>query len=257
VQLVKKIALWVAVEILVLGVMFIGIIGGAYAGQKMARVPEYLIGIGIFLVALALTPALLKVQEKVLPNSRKKDRGTLVFLVCLCSGLSFCVYGAFQGARWAGENASCLSNVRNIATAVAMYENENDGLLPFASNWSDATAKYMKEPNTECRLKESPFSYAYNRVLSGASYASIAEPANFVVVFESDAQSANASGGQSDVVPRHMGAYSHVAFADGHAKAIGPYRPMPIFQGPSELGATSEHPNGQPKPKLSERQPSR
>ena len=115
--------------------------------------------------------------------------------------------------------AVCLSNVKNIALAFQMYATDNDDWFPPAAGWCDSIREYVKNDMVyHCPSDSNPdCAFAFNAALDRASLADIPNPAEIVVVFESD-RGWNAAGGPEllPAEPRHEGG-DHYGFADGGA----------------------------------------
>jgi prepilin-type processing-associated H-X9-DG protein len=119
-----------------------------------------------------------------------------------------------------GKPNVCLRNVKNIALAVQMYVADNDDHFPPAANWSDVLDEYVKNRDVfQCpQARGGPgWNYAYDPLRASRSMYDLADLANTVAIFESDADR-NAAGGPELLPdePRHLGGDNY-GFADGHA----------------------------------------
>ena len=143
----------------------------------------------------------------------------------------------------------CVSNIKQLALAMLMYQDDNDdrlrpasggptkntrrfgaeneGPFPPAATWYTATRKYTGgTPNDappvegspfRCPEAISPWSYAMNDRVSGSREGS----ADVALLFEGNAALPNASGGPEWVAYRHKEAtMTVIGFADGHSKAF-------------------------------------
>jgi prepilin-type processing-associated H-X9-DG protein len=116
-------------------------------------------------------------------------------------------------ARLAAKSAVCLSNLKQMAVAVMMFEGDADDVLKVtATNWLDKISPYLRSRDIlKCpEDTEGPVSYSLNAKLIGKSAVAIEDPANTVLLYEG-------KGGQ--LVFRHQGRAA-VAYADGHAKLV-------------------------------------
>lgn len=106
---------------------------------------------------------------------------------------------------------SCLSNLRQIATAMLSYAQDYDEVLPPADvDWQEVLMPYLKNDAVfHCPASEGEHSYFPNPDVLGHSFAEIEAPSELAMVFESD-------DGES-VVYRHNGGANY-AFVDGHCK---------------------------------------
>src|SRR5438552_3755414 len=90
------------------------------------------------------------------------------FAVAILGAILFPV---FQQAREKARAASCLANVKQMGTAMMMYEQDYDGQLPPSSRWMDVTTPYTKNTSVyRCPSippsSSATFGYAFNRNLS-------------------------------------------------------------------------------------------
>lgn len=133
------------------------------------------------------------------------------------------MYPPYLGSRSASSSSLCLSNMKQLVTAMAIYELDFDERIPPASIWQDATESYRKpEEFPRCPDAKSPMSYAMNSAVSGMSVEKMSTPAETVLLFEADAQLPNAHGGQEWFVRRHNGMGS-IGYTDGHAKRVNEF----------------------------------
>lgn len=122
------------------------------------------------------------------------------------------------------QRAASLSNLRQLALGVILYEQDHDKRMPDAAHWVDEIMPYVKTEaifHDPSALASEKWSYAYNRALSHQPLAALDAPARTVLLFESNLGVRNASdAGQSAPRPgRHLGGTDY-AFADGHAKWV-------------------------------------
>lgn len=159
--------------------------------------------------------------------SRGRYRGQSLAIVSLV--ISVATIGLWTPpllrARAKALQASCFSNIDQLALACIMYREENDGHYPFAHNWCDATFTYNKtedvyvcpaRPRQRC-------GYAYNTALSGIHNDDVRSPAGTVLLF--DARGGWNNFGGADLVDyRHIGydreRCANMAFADGGRKRV-------------------------------------
>jgi prepilin-type processing-associated H-X9-DG protein len=116
------------------------------------------------------------------------------------------------------------SNLKQIALAIIMYTQDHSEKLPDADKWVDEIMPYVK---TEAVFHDPAapagqrWSYAYNKNLSGVKFASLANPAQTVLAFDSTLGTKNArdTGASVPKPGLHAGA-SDFAFADGHVQSL-------------------------------------
>lgn len=127
------------------------------------------------------------------------------------------------------QQTYCLSNLKQLVLGILMYAQDHDSYLPPAIQWTDCIMPYIRDEATLCcpAAPELEYGYAFNSDLSKVSLKQIPNPADIVVLFESNLGTRNASGGPERIadLPRHNGGnnYAHV---DGHCKW---YRTPPAF----------------------------
>lgn len=115
--------------------------------------------------------------------------------------------------------AACLSNIKQIAMGVLMYATDHDDRLPVASNWMDASLRYL----TNEQLLWAPgvgverrWTYAMNRAMSGADLAKVANAERAVLLYDWLGGVRNFSGGLPTFQARHDGR-GCIAAANGRA----------------------------------------
>lgn len=143
-----------------------------------------------------------------------------------------------EGAR----RATCHSQLRQLATAIQMYAQDNNGQLPDA-NWAKEISKYLGGntkmffcPSDAAKDNETPVSYGYNGLLlradgSGVNSKQIKSPTKVGVLCDAYPSQPYPHGGivsSSGLLPkdrlvtpitRHIKG-TIMAYADGHAKMI-------------------------------------
>jgi len=129
----------------------------------------------------------------------------------------------FFTARGKAQEASCLSNEKQLALAMLMFAEDHNGQLPQADRWTDDILPYTKNINIlRCPSDKSgeKSSYAMNIALSGKKLEEIANPFETVLIFDTSRPGLCPAGGPEMVAspPRHQGK-NNFAFADGHIKS--------------------------------------
>jgi prepilin-type processing-associated H-X9-DG protein len=120
------------------------------------------------------------------------------------------------------QMTTCASNLKQISLGIIMYAQDHNETLPDAAKWVDEVMPYVKNEalfHDPQDAPDHPWSYAFNKALSGKKLAAIANPAETVLLFDSTLGTKNASdSGESLPHPgRHSGGNVY-AFADGHVK---------------------------------------
>jgi len=119
---------------------------------------------------------------------------------------------------------ACMANAQQINMAVIMYAQANTNTCPPAATWCDAIQGNLVLTNAfQCLAaadKSHRCHYAFNARLDSLSMDKIKNPAQTVMIFETDG-GWNLSGGSElkPKKPRH-GRMITVGFADGHTEAV-------------------------------------
>ncbi len=120
-----------------------------------------------------------------------------------------------------GGRTECLANVKNLNLALLIYAAEHDQHLPPADRWMDELARYTVDREMlRCpHAPELEYGYAFNAHLSGVNLDDIDNPAEIVLIFDSNLGTRNAAGGPEAVAdpPRHNHGNNY-GFADGHGE---------------------------------------
>jgi prepilin-type processing-associated H-X9-DG protein len=126
----------------------------------------------------------------------------------------------FDGARAAAKRASCMSNLRELSSAMAVYEDDNsDHFVPVGADWQNLLRGLPKD--MKCDLSSSPWPYALNGGIGGVSVMAIKEPENTVVFFECEGLRRSPVANSALLSMRHNGGTaSFMGFADGHVRQV-------------------------------------
>jgi hypothetical protein len=131
--------------------------------------------------------------------------------VGLAAVLAYPLWRVAERTRSDRQVATCRANLAALASALEMYCQEHDGLLPPADRWSDAVLPYVSGGKSSfvCPAAQNQTcSYAMNKGAGGSRPSTVSNRNSFIVLFESDA-GWNASGGPELLpsFPRHFGGY--------------------------------------------------
>ena len=127
---------------------------------------------------------------------------------------------ALAKVKQSSQNGSCENNARQVALAVRLYADENEGKCPPAVNWCDAILNNLPGPETlRCPQRRGEQSgFAFNAKLAGKTLSSI--PPDTVLIFESDG-GWNSTGGSETVLSRPPhGRNYYFGFADGSVRPV-------------------------------------
>ncbi len=132
---------------------------------------------------------------------------------------------------------TCLSNVKQISTALIIYASDVNDRFPPRDTWMDASYPYTKtETIWHCpSVPKNVYGYAFNGALSRASQVKLLDPAGTPLVYDSVNPIRNASDlcASLPLPGRHRArndrgpGRNNVAYADGHAKGV-PARPVAV-----------------------------
>ncbi|MFO1514544.1 MAG: DUF4190 domain-containing protein [Verrucomicrobiota bacterium] len=130
---------------------------------------------------------------------------------------------ALAKAKAKTQNINCMNNVKQITLAVVIHAQSNSNACPPMATWCDAIQTEVgSERVFQCPAgdKNHRCHYAFNGRLEGANLNQIGNPAQTVLVFETEG-GWNLSGG-SELLPhksRH-GRGVAVGFVDGHVEMV-------------------------------------
>ncbi len=116
----------------------------------------------------------------------------------------------------------CLSNLKAIGAASALYASDNDDRMP-VERWTDAYTPYVAESDRfRCpAVAVGSYGYAFDPSLLGVNVTTVSNPAGTPLVFDASILTRNAlSAYGSNVANRHEG--PNALYLDGHATSVGP-----------------------------------
>jgi len=136
--------------------------------------------------------------------------------------------------RRIGQTQGCMSNVRLLARAFALYADDYEDRFPPASRWMDASGPYVvKEQRFRCpavmEASGNAYGYAASRSLGGVMRAELEAPGETRLLYDSTLLGRNASdsAGSLPIPGRHVRRAGPnapwrpanvVAYADGGAR---------------------------------------
>lgn len=144
------------------------------------------------------------------------------FILMVLGATFFPVYAC--ACTKAGPGRGCLSQVKQLATALIIYTSDYDDRLPNRDQWMDAIGDYAKNPkifiDPEIKTK-GQHGYSFDSLLSNRDINSFKKPEQQSMLFDSINLGRNASDPFSSLPNpgRHDGKNS-VAYLDGHAKRV-------------------------------------
>lgn len=136
-------------------------------------------------------------------------------------------------ARASSRAATCLTNVRELSSAMRVYASDHGETLPPGSRWDSSIAGYVRGLGAfQCPEAGTLPSYCFEQSLRGAQLTSFTWPSQTVLVFDENEQ----VSGRFE--PRHSG-QGTAGFLDGRARLLPdlPLRPvLPVGPAPGAEG---------------------
>ena len=180
------------------------------------------IAFSLGLLAVALVAAALGLQLR--PRVDRAEEGRLLAASWLFFGLLTLIFTPIYAGQPSGNRKIwCLSNIKQLGTAMAIYASDYDERYPLAASWHEELGPYTKNEDLfHCSVATSPWSYAMNASMAGTHEETIKDPTFKVLLFEANAALPSASGGREWLMPRHTSGerpVANIGFLDGHAKA--------------------------------------
>jgi len=189
--------------------LVLGILGFCTAGITAV------IGLALGLIALS---GIRRSQGRV------AGRGLAIGGICV-SGFFLLAWSAILipaaiRAKQKAQTDQCVSHVKQVAMAVRLFAEDNNGLYPPAANWCDAVVTNLPSPKIlQCPAQPSRRSgYAFNRKVAGRTLSAVAP--DTVMLFESSG-AWNGTGGQAELLSRSRHGHIFViGFADGSVRMM-------------------------------------
>ena len=143
-------------------------------------------------------------------------------IILLALLLAAIIYPSFSN-RGHSHRPVCLSNLKQTATSLIMYETDWDGYLPRAPKWMDDLKPYTKADIIRCVVVKEPTKsgLALNRFLVGINVDKLPDPGLAHMAYDSMLLERNASEYFPSLpIPSRHGSLNYVSFVDGHAKGF-------------------------------------
>jgi prepilin-type processing-associated H-X9-DG protein len=147
----------------------------------------------------------------------------MILFIPIFAMLAGILMPALAKTKHIAQRVVCNTNVKGLATAMIVYQNDYDDKFPTPNNWCDLLIQEadVSPKSFQCPLDcEGAYSYAVNKGLYTIETDKL--PAQMVMLFESNLGK-NAAGGLGNVVLRHDEhgqSGCNIAFADGHVEFV-------------------------------------
>ncbi|MEQ1934703.1 MAG: hypothetical protein ABL962_12645 [Fimbriimonadaceae bacterium] len=148
----------------------------------------------------------------------------LATVLCLfCAFLAFSLLLPRRERHNHGD--TCLTNLKQIGTATAIYADDNGDKLPL-SDWMDGLGPVVKNDRSfNCAWggRDKRYGYAMESKMTGANWNATQEPEMQVVYFETNLRSRNlVTPWERTRIFRHKDGWGAVCYSDTHARRVPP-----------------------------------
>ena len=151
----------------------------------------------------------------------------LLVVIAIIAILAAILFPVFAKAREKARQTTCTSNQKQIATAVMMYTQENNEIMPPATNWAsaiDVTGKILQCPTAG---KKIAVAYGYNGNVAGLGLGEIDDPVSVILTADSVAEE-NLMYTPKDIDPRHV-QKAIMSYVDSHVVYSADYGSVIFF----------------------------
>ena len=145
----------------------------------------------------------------------------LLVVIAIIAVLAAILFPVFAQAREKARQSSCMNNQRQLALAIQIYTQDNNGMLPTAANvWTsiNINSKIMVCPTSPKTVVNS---YCYNNLISGMALGNLDSPA--LTILTTDGISSTTPGLEANIAysvaninPLHANANFIASYVDGH-----------------------------------------
>ncbi|MCL5018992.1 MAG: RDD family protein [Patescibacteria group bacterium] len=140
----------------------------------------------------------------------------------------FMTIGYPYARRFAGatKDMSCISNLKKINTAMNIYVNDHNNMMPDSKTWCDDLSHYLPNKSIlKCPSYDKPYGYAMNTILSKIPFDTITNPLNVPMIYDSSKESVNSADTVSSLPmpPRHkFDTEDFILFPSGNVEGVNP-----------------------------------
>ncbi len=152
----------------------------------------------------------------------------LLVVIAIIAILAAILFPVFAKAREKARQTACLNNQKQIVTALLMYAQDNNELLPStATIWGSIGLDrgVLICPTAGTKIANG---YDYDSLVAGVALGEIKTPENTAMTMDgvsttATGQDANAFYGSANIDKRH-GGKAIFSFADGHAETLSAWK---------------------------------
>ena len=141
----------------------------------------------------------------------------LLVVIAIIAILAAILFPVFAKAREKARQTTCTSNQKQIATAVMMYTQENDEIMPPATNWASeigVTGKILQCPTAGKKIS---VAYGYNGTVAGKGLGQIQFPVDTICTIDAEGAPDDVITPSSvDSIARRHDGKAIVSFIDSH-----------------------------------------
>jgi prepilin-type processing-associated H-X9-DG protein len=186
--------------------------GASSTGRSLASIclVALLGAFGCLGIALVVSPAWMRRVVAIRASALMSSIGIALMVV----------YPIFDGPGTWEVHSPCMSSGKALSLNMLMYSMDHDEHLPPSSSWRSVLRFKPNDPlgkSLRCPDARSEWNYGMNLHLGGLSEHAYDHPAQTVLLFETESDNPDVSGGSRLISRRHDGG-SNFAFADGHMK---------------------------------------
>jgi len=141
----------------------------------------------------------------------------LLVVIAIIAILAAILFPVFAKAREKARQTACLNNQRQITTAVLMFAQDHDELLPSTTSvWGDISLDkgVLVCPTAGTKIKNA---YGYNYWVGGKALGEVSDPVSTVLT--ADGTQNTLITGIADIDPRHANG-AIMSYLDGHVAMV-------------------------------------
>jgi prepilin-type N-terminal cleavage/methylation domain-containing protein len=140
----------------------------------------------------------------------------LLVVIAIIAILAAILFPVFAKAREKARMTACLNNQKQIVTAILMYAQDHDEMLPDKDSVWGAISLDKGVMICPTKGTKTANGYGYNVYVAGKALGEIADPVNALITADSNNANNQISYG-SDIDKRHAGTKALCSYMDGHA----------------------------------------